>query len=236
MKNWLKENRRKMNEELTDITVRKNFSPSAYALHQCLTGVIKQYAGGKLIDIGCGDMPYKYLLKPRVTEYDTLDIERRAEGVKFMGSILDMHMIASEVYDTALCIEVLEHVPNPFLAAKEVNRILRKGGFFILSAPHLSRLHEEPHDYFRYTPYGIKAILETNGFQIKYLEQTAGFFSFIGHQFSTAVNCLFWRVPVLKWVVFYLNMLFCVWPCYLLDRLLKMRVMPLGFVCVAEKK
>ena len=63
-------------------------------------------------------------------------------------------------------ISVLEHLPNPELAIKEAYRITKKGGTFITITIQNYRLHDEPYDFFRYTKYGLKKIIESSGFKI----------------------------------------------------------------------
>jgi 2-polyprenyl-3-methyl-5-hydroxy-6-metoxy-1,4-benzoquinol methylase len=111
-------------------------------------------------------MPFKDAISKHVSQYDSIDIESRSPSVTFIGDIQNMNMIASDSYDSALCIEVLEHVPNPVKAISEIHRILKYNAKLVCSVPHLSRLHEEPHDYYRYTKYGLSYLFENAGFRI----------------------------------------------------------------------
>ena len=97
----------------------------------------------------------------------TPSIMRNAlRSIDFEADAQDMSgVIASDRYDTVLFLEVLEHVPNPFKVVAELFRILRSGGKVILSVPHLSRLHEEPYDFYRYTKYGLRHLFEEAGFK-----------------------------------------------------------------------
>jgi SAM-dependent methyltransferase len=63
-----------------------------------------------------------------------------------------------------LCVEVLEHVPNPSALLSEIARVLRKDGSLVMTVPWSARLHHVPHDYRRYTRYGLCALLEASGF------------------------------------------------------------------------
>ncbi len=185
MKELMKKNRLRIDQDLSDPDQRKNFTPAMYAQYQVVVPVIFQYAHGKLIDIGCGDMPFKKFILKKTTQYDTIDVERRVPDVKFIGDIQNMAVLNDQSYDTAVCLEVLEHVPDPFKAMSEIHRIVKKDGCLILSVPHLSRLHEEPHDYFRYTKYGLQSLIEKAGFKVVSIVPQGGLFCFLGHQFST---------------------------------------------------
>lgn len=229
-------NRLMINQELQEPEQRKFFSPAVYAHHHATAPAIVKYVHGKCIDIGCGDMPYKAVIAKHVTDYHSLDRECRSPGVTFVGDVQNMSMLPDNTYDSAVCFDVLEHVPNPMQAISEIGRILKPQGTLILSVPHLSRLHEEPHDYFRYTKYGLYTLLEKSGFNVLEMQTQGSLFSFLGHQFSTIFVCLFWHVPILKHVVFFINKWVCVLPCVALDDVLdKKRLFALGYTCIARK-
>jgi SAM-dependent methyltransferase len=64
----------------------------------------------------------------------------------------------------------LEHICEPQVLFKEISRILAKDGYLILSVPFLYHLHEEPFDYYRYTPHGLKHLAKEAGLEIVSLE------------------------------------------------------------------
>jgi SAM-dependent methyltransferase len=72
-----------------------------------------------------------------------------------VASVEDLHMIEDESLDGVFCMEVLEHVRDPFSGARELSRILKPGGVLIGSTPFLLGIHDAPNDYFRFTKYGI---------------------------------------------------------------------------------
>ncbi len=205
MNHLIKINRQRINQDLRDPDQRKFFSPACYALYESAVPAILQYAQGKFIDIGCGDMPFQKFILGKVEKYDSIDIERRVPEVKYVGDIQNMDMLESQTYDSALCLEVLEHVQNPLKALTEISRILKKEGYLILSLPHLSRLHEEPHDYYRYTKYGLQFLLQEAGFRILSIRPQGGLFCFLGHQSATLFLCPVWHIPILKDILFFLN-------------------------------
>ncbi len=236
LKKLLEKNRHRIDRELPNIEDRQFFSPALHALVRVIIPTFRQHIQGDVLDVGCGDMPFKTIIEEKASKYDTLDVEARTDGVTYIGSILDMNMIPDKTYDTIICLEVLEHVPLPFQGAKELNRALKTNGTLIMSVPHLSRLHEQPHDYYRYTHYGITALLTENGFEITEMKTCGGILCFLGHQISTVILCLFFHIPIIKHIIFFLNKWLIVKPMVCLDAwLFEKSVMPLGYLCVAKK-
>jgi ubiquinone/menaquinone biosynthesis C-methylase UbiE len=65
--------------------------------------------------------------------------------------------------DAALNIVTLEHVRDPQGVLRELARVTRPGGRLLIAVPHEWEEHQTPHDYFRYTRYGLRHLLETGG-------------------------------------------------------------------------
>jgi SAM-dependent methyltransferase len=128
------------------------------------------YAQGILIDVGCGIRPYEPVLKKRVNKYIGVDWpvspEKACQDVTCDASTLPFF---NEVADTVLSTELMEHLKEPNHLLDEVARILKTGGYFLLSVPFLEPLHEEPRDFYRFTEYGLKTILNTHGFEVKHM-------------------------------------------------------------------
>ena len=61
-------------------------------------------------------------------------------------------------FDLIYCRQVFEHVKNPRELLKEVNRVLKPGGYFIGSTSHLEPFHS--YSYWNYTPFGFSVLLE----------------------------------------------------------------------------
>ncbi|HUU00843.1 MAG TPA: methyltransferase domain-containing protein [Myxococcota bacterium] len=237
MRALLMKNRIRLAEELSEHDQRKMFSPALYSLDRPLMRTIKKYARGNFIDIGCGDMPYRGTIEKQVEQYDSIDRQTRGRLPTYTGDIQDMNMIGDGLYDSAVCLSVLEHVPQPSRALAEIHRILKEDGVVILSVPFLARLHEVPDDYYRFTGYGLRFLLEQAGFDVQQLTPLGGVFSFLGHQISTAVLCSVWHLPVIKQIAFGLNLWLCVKTCSGLDEWLRTSsILPLGYLCVARKK
>jgi len=215
---------------------RRLWSPVAFGLYAALLPRLR-HASGRLLDVGCGSMPYRQYVPPGVTSYEGMDVEARTAGVTYIGDAQDMSQIMAESYDMVLCSEVLEHLPRPEAAIAEMARILKPSGQLLLSVPFLSRLHEEPHDYFRYTEHGLRALLERHEFEVLEITTIGSVFSFLGHQISTLLVVGTWTVPVVRELMFGLNAALIALPCRLLDRLPGLaRKLPAGYVAVAMKR
>jgi SAM-dependent methyltransferase len=58
----------------------------------------------------------------------------------------------------------------------EFARVLRPGGSLVLTSPFTWHLHDEPHDYWRFTEFGLRLLLERAGLEVVELRPTNGFF------------------------------------------------------------
>jgi SAM-dependent methyltransferase len=77
----------------------------------------------------------------------------------------------SRRYDVVICEQVLEHVPDPWAAASNLRAMCAPDGHVIVSTPFLVRVHELPlfamGDYWRFTPRGLRTLLEGAGLEVE---------------------------------------------------------------------
>jgi SAM-dependent methyltransferase len=73
--------------------------------------------------------------------------------------IQDLSGFKSDHYDFVILDQVLEHVANPAKAMQEVHRLLKKGGWLIVTTPFLVKIHYVPKDYWRFTKDGLRQLL-----------------------------------------------------------------------------
>lgn len=91
--------------------------------------------GSKILDVGCGDM---YLAK-QLTEYSWIgiDVDNIAHDSRMVSHDLESFPWPCQpVYDVVICSEVLEHLFDPVKVTKEIHRLLKPGGIYILSTPN----------------------------------------------------------------------------------------------------
>jgi SAM-dependent methyltransferase len=110
-------------------------------------------SSGRTLDVGAQNGPYAAFFPHRIA----LDISR-GSGVQILGDAQALPL-ASGAFDVVLCTEVLEHLPEPQQAIDEMFRVLKPGGTLLLTTRFLFPIHDAPHDYFRFTKYGLRHLL-----------------------------------------------------------------------------
>lgn len=149
------------------------FQPDRFLLDKQIREASK-YISGRVLDIGAGEVD-RYSHHFVAKEYVRMDIVSR-DGVDIVGSA-DAIPLPDESFDAVVCTQVFEHLEHPDESAREIFRILKPGGYLLITAPQMNELHEEPYDFFRYTKYGLASLFESKGFKTIKLEQRGGFFS-----------------------------------------------------------
>lgn len=135
---------------------------------------VAKYVSGDVLDVGGGEKNrYKNLFTCKL--FTCLDIYA-GEGIDIVASA-DAIPLPDESKDSILSTQMLEHVKYPEKCVQEMHRVLKKGGYAVITAPQWNELHSEPHDYWRYTKYGFIELFERNGFKTVEFHQRGGFFS-----------------------------------------------------------
>lgn len=138
-------------------------------------------ARGRMLDYGSGGQPYRALFEPVVEAYVTADVA--AYGSLVPDVLIEPNRplpLQAGSFDTILSSQTLEHVPDPVFYLGECARLLAPGGRIILTAPMQWRHHEVPYDYLRFTRYGLRYLLEEQGFSVEDMASTGGAFALIG--------------------------------------------------------
>jgi len=150
-------------------------------------------ARGELLDVGCGEKPYESIFRPFVTRYVGIEHEGSytQTDASARGTGPDHYYDGTRLpfddasFDTVLSVQVLEHTPSPQALLNEMARVLRPGGTLLLSAPFSFRLHEEPHDYFRYTPHGLRDMCARAELDVVRIDAQGGLWSLLAHKLNS---------------------------------------------------
>jgi SAM-dependent methyltransferase len=215
--------------------VARCFSGSTYALWRIATDLTAAHCRGLVLDAGSGRGSWRRTILATASAYESIDLAPRGgHRPTWVGDICAMPQVPGERYDTVVCHQVLEHVSRPWDAAREFHRILKPGGRLIVSAPHLSRRHELPHDYFRYTQDGLRVLLQQAGFVDVAVVPVGGLLCFLHHQASFFVPGLLAGVPVVGTIAAVANAPFA-WLTHQLDRAIDTTgLLPNGVAAVAS--
>ena len=151
------------------------------------------YAKGTLLDVGCGSSPFKEYFINHIDKYLKHEHPLVAKDHIKYDYLSELPQISApdNSIDTIICFSVLEHVSEPFETIKEFGRILKDDGIFIISVPQYWHLHEEPHDYLRFTKYILKEKITKSGFEILCINELGGSFATVGQALCNAMILLF---------------------------------------------
>ncbi len=156
--------------------------------HEVLFKDLEKYAKGRLLDIGCGNKPYKEIVSAQIDEYLGCDIIQSSQNCVDIICPANNIPLANNSIDTVISTQTIEHVENPQELVNEAFRILKKNGTFIVSGPMYWPLHEEPYDFFRFTKYGFRYLLEKAGFIIIEENANGGKWATLGQAFVLNIN------------------------------------------------
>lgn len=124
-------------------------------LRKDLKRILRDVAGN-VLDVGCGDAPYRALLSQAVS-YRGLDVADGAADIVVKED--QVWPIESGSIDSVLCTQVLEHVRDPRHFLNEIARVLKPSGTFVVTVPFLYNEHGNPHDYWRFTANGLSTFI-----------------------------------------------------------------------------
>lgn len=225
-------------QKMTDALIGKKdyffIDPLVHSFFVVINGYIQKYAKGAILDAGAGRLALKFLLLPKASAYYSIDNYVARKELDMVGDLNSLPF-KRETFDTIVCSQVIEHTPTPEGVIKNLALALKDGGILILSAPHMSYLHGEPHDYYRYTKYGLAYMLEKNGFKILEISAAGSIFSFLFTPFSDFMLSYTYGIPVIFQAIFFLNSI-CARIISKIDMaVFKNSIMPLNYIVAAQK-
>jgi SAM-dependent methyltransferase len=235
---WLKRNREAFLDAHGDVKDWRSrfFSGTTYALWEASREPMRKWCKGLVLDAGSGRGAWRSLILQSAETYESIDMAPRHDHVPtWIGDLCTMNQVPDGRYDAAVCHQVLEHVRHPAQAIEQLSRVLKPGGTLILSVPHLSRRHELPHDYYRFTQEGLAVLLRDAGLEIDDISAYGGVLSFLHHQVSMLVPGMFAGLPLIGTLLLACNAPLS-WGIARIDRFIdRSRLLPTGVIAVASK-
>lgn len=189
--------------------------------------------GARVLDAGAGEGSYKdHFAHCNYTGVD-LGIGDTKWDYSSLDAIADLTAIPFRTgsFEAAINIVTLEHVREPACVLRELSRVLAPSGRLLLIVPHEWEEHQTPHDYFRYTRYGVRYLLEGAGFDDLKIQPVGGYFRLMSRRL---LNGLQFFPGLTMWIA----ALFLAPPALLMpmfDSLDKQRNFTLGYICTARK-
>ena len=164
-------------------------------INDLLDFYINKYAEGVLLEVGSGGSYLKDRYFNSVENWVTSDYDIRAKvDIRCDGQSLPFK---ENLFDTILCIDVLEHVPNPHQMIAELVRVLKPGGVLILSTPFFFYLHESPNDFTRFSKFGLINLFQNNKMSVIDLKPTGGIIATLGILITASIVHIFYRFKYL---------------------------------------
>jgi len=201
-----------------------------------VTVAAEKYLTGCLLDIGCGEKPLAALVAPYVSHHVGVD----HPGTPHDRSRIDVYGTAYALpfadctFDSAMCNAVLEHLEEPEEGLRECFRALRPGGYAVYTAPFIWHVHEEPRDFYRYSPFGLRHLFSKAGFEIVEVIALSGFWVTFGQLFAYNV-ARFNRGPIKRLRLLDPLLLLIQGVAYALDKLDKSERWSWAHLVVARK-
>ena len=231
----LRSRRGVLEQRLEERGLLHTVSAARFQLNRAVEDAIGDHAVGAILEAGAGRSTYSAKLGDRALSVITLDIDS-SKDVDVISDVQRMTEVPDESFDTVFSTQVLEHVERPQDAFSEFARVLKPDGILILTAPHLSMVHEAPHDYFRYTRFGLGYLCDSNSFQVIEIRPIGGVLSFFGHVVSLGWLTTVGSIPGLFWPAWLLNYVCLVRGLDVLDRLLGLQaILPRDHLLVARR-
>jgi SAM-dependent methyltransferase len=224
--------------------LRERLDVNVYVLNRFMRKASSQLtARDRVLDAGAGDGRFKALFEH--TRYVGVDLAVGDPEWDYSDldaiSNLERLPFPCNLFDAALCTQVLEHVKEPKQVLTEISRVLRPGGRLFLSAPQGWNQHQKPHDFFRYTSFGLRYLFERAGLQVESIQPMGGYFWFLSWQLQ---NINFWVFSHRKrtWLTWPIRLIFGIifqvfFPLILfyLEPLDPVKDETFGYVCIGVK-
>ncbi len=190
-------------------------------------------ASALVLDAGAGECKHrKYFQAQRYVPVD-LTVGDDTWDYHQLAAIADLAALPLRTgsFDAAINIVTLEHVAEPKQVLSEIARCLQPGGRLLAVVPHEWEVHQHPNDYYRYTCFGMRYLLEQSGFTDIVIRPSGGFFRLAARRCLNSLQFFPWPFKVFAFL--FAAPAAIVLPLF--DGLDKRKDFTLGYLCTARK-
>ncbi|HJZ95867.1 MAG TPA: class I SAM-dependent methyltransferase [Candidatus Solibacter sp.] len=191
----------------------------------------------RVLDAGAGEGQYKaHFAKQRYCGVD-LAVGDAAWNYRGLDAMADLCALpfGDATFDAAIHMVTIEHLREPGRALAEMARSMKPGAELLIAAPLEWEVHQAPHDYFRYTRFGLAYLLKRAGFEVREMRPAGGYFRLLARRL---LNGLQFFAGGVRWVLFVPAAVLVVPPALILpwlDFLDREKNFTVGYVCVARR-
>jgi hypothetical protein len=131
-----------------------------YLIIKSFNKIKKDKKNYNVLNIGAGG-EIKNIIRKNFKKVFEIDIDSKRNPDQIIDLCNDRFSKIIRYKPNLVCIfEVLEHTTNPLKAVNNIYKIINKGDFVLASVPFIFHIHDEPHDYFRFTKFGLKLLFK----------------------------------------------------------------------------
>ncbi len=149
------------------------------AIYEDMLPLIQDNCKGVTLDLGSGRLAWKEILQKNTEYYVSGDIMIWDPEQDLVLDAAKNLPFKDKTFDTIFFCSTLEHEPNPWGSFKEIARILKDDGKIILNLPFLYPVHDAPHDYYRFTRYGVEHMARQGGLRVESITTNGGLFHLV---------------------------------------------------------
>jgi SAM-dependent methyltransferase len=184
-------------ENMIPAFLKKMIDPDSFRIKCFVKAAIQATtAGDRILDAGAGECRNRELIENQT--YIALDAACGDQSWNYSGldAIANLEKVPFKPnsFDVVICTQVLEHVREPQIVLNEFFRIAKEGGSIYISAPQGWGVHQAPYDFFRYTHFGLRYLLEKSGFEMISITPSCGYYGYLANRLTVLPKTLFWQI------------------------------------------
>ena len=140
--------------------------------------LLNQYASGKLLDCGCGQMPWYGIYRDKTSFVYAIDWSENPLVKQHLDENLDLSasfQLKESEFDSVVLTDVIAHIASPDVLVQSITNHLKRDGHLILTTPFVYWISEYPHEYNHMTDAALRLLCERHGLEIIHLKSYGGY-------------------------------------------------------------